>query len=504
MIKVINLLLLIAFAGRMPLPLMADPVYGHEMSLTKSYVVTSFGAKGDGIRKDTHSIQEAIDSCFRNGGGTVFFPQGKYLCGSLHLKSNVSLYLAQEAVILMSPDNNDFDPYEKLGFKTAGDKETSYFHYSLIWAEEAENISILGTGIIDGNRLKRGGPKPIALKKCRHVAIRDITLKNAPNYNISLLGTDYVSISGVTILNGYSDGIDPDACRNVSISDCYIDCFDDAIVPKSSFSLGEHRSVENMTVTNCILASNCNAFKFGTESGGGFKNVTLSNCIVKARDEGKFPDSGISLESVDGAEVEGVTITNVSMMNVITPVFLRLGNRGRDLVNPVPGYIKNIIISNITAINATQANLIAGIPGYPVENVTIENIKVIFAGGGMFSGKPEEVPELIPEYPDTDMFGNIPAYAFFCRHVKNITIRDAVLELEKPDRRSAFVFDDAQSLILESVSASRSEGSNPIIHLNNAKRVMIKGSFIPVDDLLFEVPASQRNEIHLLENVRIE
>jgi polygalacturonase len=465
------------------------------------YNIKEYGAKADGKGKDTKPIQNAIDSCAAHGGGTVYFPAGYYLCGSLHLKNHVALFLDEGSVIVMSQDNTDFDPYEKLDFKTAGDKETSYFHYALIWGEDVEHISITGTGMIDGNRSKRGGPKPIALKRCRYVTISGITMRNAPNYNISMLGTDFVNISGVTILNGFSDGIDPDACQNVRISGCYIDCFDDAIVPKASFSLGIRRSVENLTVTNCILASNCNAFKFGTETGGGFKNVTVSNCTVLERKVGKPADAGIALESVDGAEVEGITITDISMKNVISPIFIRLGNRGRDMKTPIPGYIKNVIISNITVINASQASAILGIPGYPVENITISNVRMTYAGGGSFAGKVENVPEKETDYPDSDMFGTFPAWGFWCRHVRNLKLQEIDISLEHPDKRSAFVFDEIENVRIESVDAGRNEGAAPVFHFNNPRRVLIRGCFFPKDTSSFiEIPENQKEEIHTTDN----
>ena len=309
--------------------------------------VKEFGAIGDGKYMDTQAIQATIDSCHRANGGTVYFPSGIYLSGSIHLKSNVALYLDHGATLMASLDDADFDPYEELGFENDADHETSYFHFALIWGEDVERIAISGTGTIDGNRSKRGGPKPIALKRCKNVTIKDITILNAPNYAISMLGTDYVSIDGVSILNGYCDGIDPDACRHVRISNCYIDCYDDAIVPKTSFSLGYHRSTEYLTVTNCQLATNCNAFKLGTESGGDFKYITVSNCVMFNRAIGRPPTSGISLETVDGANIDGITINNISMNNVRVPIFLRLGNRGRDMDKAVPGTLQNVIISNV-------------------------------------------------------------------------------------------------------------------------------------------------------------
>ena len=206
-------------------------------------------------------------------GGSVYFPPGKYLSGTVRLQSHVSLFLDSGATLIASPDKADFDPYETLDFKSFSDEETTYFNQALVRAQDAEYIGIVGPGTIDGNRTKRRGPKPIALKNCRHVAVRDITLRNAPNYNISLLGCDYVNIEGVTILNGYADGIDPDCCHHVRIANCYVEAWDDAIVPKASFALGYRRSTENLTVTNCVLTTACNCFKLGTESSGDFKKI---------------------------------------------------------------------------------------------------------------------------------------------------------------------------------------------------------------------------------------
>ena len=244
------------------------------------YKARDFGAQGDGTAMDTASVQKAIDACAAGGGGTVYLGPGVYLCGGLRLKNGVYLYLDAGCTIKGSPTNSDYEKCETLGFKNHADSETSFFHFSLIWAEDAEHIGVLGEGTIDSNYVKRHGPKTIAFKRCRFVDIKGVRLLNAPNYNISLLGTDYVNIDGVTILNGFADGIDPDACRNVRISNCHIESRDDAIVPKTSFSLGERRSCENITVANCFLASRANCFKLGTESGGDFKHITVANCVM--------------------------------------------------------------------------------------------------------------------------------------------------------------------------------------------------------------------------------
>jgi glycosyl hydrolase family 28 len=292
----------------------------------------------------------------------------------------------------------------------------------LIWGEDLEHIGITGSGVIDANFRKRGGPKPIALKRCRYVTIKGIQILNAPNYAISMLGTDDVNIDGVTILNGYCDGIDPDSCRNVRISNCRIETIDDAIVPKASFSLGERRACEQITVTNCILSTVCNGFKLGTESGGGFRRIAVSNCVITGF-KGRHPAiSGIALESVDGAVLEDVTVSNITMVDVRAPIFIRLGNRGRDMDTPIPGALRNVSISNVVASRASLACSITGIPGHPVRGVTLSNIRVSYIGSNPRQPSDLPVKEEVARYPEALMFGALPAYGLYCRHVEDLEL----------------------------------------------------------------------------------
>ncbi len=461
-----------------------------------AYNVVEFGAKADGRTKDTQSIQEAIETCCENGGGTVYFPPGTYIAGSLHLRNRVALYLDHGATIKASTDPNDFDPYEELGFKNDADRETSFFHYSLIWAEDVEHVAIIGTGTIDGNRTKRGGPKPIALKRCQHVTIKDITIRNAPNYAISLLGTDYVNIDGVNIFNGYCDGIDPDACRYVRIANCQIETWDDAIVPKASFSLGVHRATEYLTVTNCILATNCNAFKLGTESGGGFRHVTVSNCIMYSRATGRPPISGIALESVDGGDIDGVTISNIAMTNVRAPIFVRLGNRGRDMDKPIPGSLRNVFISNIVATGANQPCPIVGIPDRSISNIVLDNIQITCTGGGTAEQTNIQVPEHESKYPDATMFGTLPSYGLYCRHVEGLKLRDINLTLQSPDYRPALICDDVSRVVIDSFDAHQSKGAESVIRFQRVKKALICNCTAPeeISDFI-KVTDGEMNEV---------
>jgi polygalacturonase len=437
--------------------------------------VRRFGAKGDCVTKDTKAIQAAIDACHRAGGGTVLLPAGTFLSGSLHLKSGVELHLEHGATLLGSPDKADYDVYETLGFKNDSDRETSFFHHALIWAEDQEHLAITGTGIIHGNHKKRGGPKAIALKRCKHVKIRDVTIIDAPNYAISLLGTDYVHIDGVTIWNAWADGIDPDASHHVRISNCHIESHDDSICPKASFTLGERRSVENLVVTNCVLATECNGFKFGTESGGDFKNITVTNCAMFSRPNKRPADSGISLLSVDGSNIDGVTISNIVMDGPRCPIFVRLGNRGRDMPTPVAGSLKNVVLSNIVARNAYEACTIAGIPGHPIESITLENVRVVYRGAGKAEESAVSVPENVAKYPNSGMFGPLPAYGVYCRHAKDVRLSRVSMSCLAADQRHGVYCEDVSDVVLDLLDAMQADGAVPIIRLHQVRDAIIRG-----------------------------
>ena len=463
--------------------------------------VIPFGAKADGITKDTRAIQSAIDAAAEKGG-TVYFPGGKYLSGTVRLKRFVTLFFDAGAVLLGSPDNSDYDPYERLSYDSCSDPETTYFNSALIRAEDAHNFAIMGRGIIDGNRRKRHGPKPIALKRCQQVSIRNITLQNAPNYNISMLGCDYVDIDGVTIFNGYADGIDLDCCRYVRISNCYIESWDDAIVPKASPSLGEVRPTEHLTVTNCVLTTASNALKFGTESSGDFKNIAFSNCTVFSSPGkwGRGPGSGVSLESVDGSNIDGVVVSNIVMVGVRAPIFIRLSDRGRCQPTPTPGTLQNISIANIVATGCTVTSSITGIPGHYIRNVTLQNIRISAAGGGEAMNL-QQVPEVISKYPEENMFGPLPAYGLYCRHVRGLRIEGLNLQLEKPDSRPALITDDVEELDLLSLRAEPGSGGQPIVALHDTKTTLVQGARALTGTKTFLlVSGANTQKMHLMGN----
>ena len=463
--------------------------------------VRDHGAKGDGATKDTAAIQAAIDAATQAGGGVVVIPPGRYISGTIHLKSNVTLYISPGATLAESPDNSDFDPYETLTFRSVSDVETTYFQYALVTAENVHNIAIVGEGAIDGNRTKRHGPKTIALKLCQHVAIRGITVENSPNYSVSFWGCDYVDIDGVTVRNGYADGIDPDSCRFVRIANCSIDSADDAICPKASPSMGmeNRRDTENLTVTNCVLRTNANDFKFGTESSGGFKNIAFNNSVILARDTGKHAASGISIESVDGGKIDGVVISNISMRDVHSPIFIRLGNRARGLDPMTPGSIENVSIQNVVAIRASLASSITGVPGYPVKHVMLDGINVTLDGGNRET--PElDVPELEAKYPSATMFGDLPAYAFYARHVEGLALGNIQARWTQEDWRPALIFDDVKNLRLHGFRADTVAGRQPVIWMNDTANAFVRGSSMAAGQKFLRVTGTRSADVKLTAN----
>ncbi len=500
-----------------------------------SYKVRDFGAKGDGTTLDTSAAQKAIDACAASGGGTVYFGPGTYLSGSLRLKSGVYLYLDAGAALKGSTQVTDYEKCEELGFRNDADSETSFFHFSLIWAEDAERIGVIGEGTIDSNYTKRHGPKTIAFKRCRFVDIKGLRLLNAPNYNISLLGTDYVNIDGVTILNGFADGIDPDACRNVRISNCHIESRDDAIVPKTSFTLGQRRSCENITVANCFLASRANCFKLGTESGGDFKHITVANCVM-SNFAGDTPDashatSGISLESVDGANVEDVLISNVSMYNACAPIFIRLGRRCRDNA-PSAGSLKSISISHVVALNASWTSSITGVPGFYPDGITLSDIRLVYASAALpLAGKNMPVPEQEKEYPTANMFGPLPAYGLYLRHVKHVTMSNIQLlcadnfvrvpltnrkrnnhpywqasgapagSLASENPGTSLVADDVEGLDVDALSARAGAQGEPVLQFTNVRDAFLLSSRAPANTGVYlDLNGAQTTGIELMGN----
>jgi polygalacturonase len=459
------------------------------------YDVKKYGAKGDGKTLDTKAIDKAIGAAAAAGGGTVYFPAGDYLSVTIHLKSNIGLFIDHGATIVAATPGEgvQYDDPEKADNDLYQDYGHSHFNNSLIVGVNLHDISITGPGRIwgkglimkegtNGNNPSGPGNKTLALKLCRNVILRDFTIAHGGWFGFLLTGIDNATIDNIK-MDTNRDGIDLVSSKNVRISNCSINSpVDDAIVLKSDYALNYPRDLENVSITNCQVSgykegtlldgtnvkwsngSPTGRIKLGTESNGGFKNIAISNCV--------FDNSrGIALETVDGAALEDITISNITMRDVgNAPIFIRLGARMRAPKDFRSSTLRRVMISNVVAygITGTQGAIISGIPGHDIEDITLNNIKFYFNGGGTKEQAAREVPALIDSYPDPNRWGITPAYAFFIRNVRDIKLNNIEVSYLKEDLRPAFVLDNVDGAEFQHVRAQKADGA-PMFMLNQVK-----------------------------------
>lgn len=430
--KIIYLLLLLAFTS---LP---------QCGFAYDCVITDYGARPDMKTINTKAIQAAIDDCSKKGGGKVIVPKGKFLTGALVLKQGVTLYVEKKAILYGSKNPKDY-----VLQPSAGKIITS----QLIYAGSVNNIGIAGQGIIDGqgsffndqefNALGISRPLIIRFDRCQNIQISDITLRNSGVWMEHYFSCENLHIKNIKVYNHgnkSNDGMDIDCCKNVTISGVTVDSDDDGICLKST-SL---KSCENINVSNCTISSHCNAMKIGTETLGGFKNITFSNCKVKPSKNKKVVNgrangiSAISIESVDGAAIENVLFTDITVKGTEAPIFVRLGNRGSTYGQKVTGIrrgsIKGITIQNVNVKNAGSTGCsITGIPGQKVENVHLSNITIRQDGGMQKVAAPQDNKE--KAYPEATMWGTLPATGFFVKNAKNVTFNNVQVFTRSKDGR---------------------------------------------------------------------
>ena len=476
--------------------------------------IRDFGATGDGHTIDTPAINAATDAAANVGGGTVLFPAGIYASYSVHLRSNVALYLDAGATLLAAPTPHDglitggYDAAEPQNpaIEPFQDYGHNHWHNSLLWGEDLHDLGIFGPGLIWGKGLSHGRPDPvnpdtrkpgvgnktIALKNCRNVILSDFSILEGGWFGLLATGVDNLSVSNLKI-DTNRDGLDIDCCRNVRISNCTVNSpWDDGICPKSSFALGYARATELVTISDCFVTGGyelgsvldgtwrrrtpgpnnwaTGRIKCGTESNGGFKIIAISNCVFESC-------QGFALETEDGAICEDITLTGITMRDIRSaPLFLRLGSRLRGpKPETVPGSIKRVLISNVISSGASRLpSSITGIPGHPVEDIKISDVYLHQVGGAPADMASIQPPENEAKYPEPTMFGDLPATGLFARHVRNLELSNVEIATASPDPRPAFSLMEVDGADFFRLQLPRSANA-PAFHLANVTDFRVFG-----------------------------
>jgi polygalacturonase len=467
----------------------------------KDYPASLFGINSDGVTLNTRSIQFAIDHIHQQGGGRLVFDVGRFLTGSIHLKSNVTIHLLEGAVLLGTLNPLDYD---RKGLT------------ALILCHDQENVAITGIGVIEGQgrevarnvvALVHKGlikdafrndrpevpirPMLIYFRSCKNILIKGVTMRNAAAWvqtydQCKNLLVDSITVDSRAFWN--NDGIDIVDCDSVEITNSYIDADDDAVCLKSHDST---KICQNIIVRNCTIRSSANGIKFGTASLGGFRNVKLIN--IKVFDTYR---SAIALEAVDGGFLENVEVDSLLVLNSGHAIFLRIGERmkGRK------GRLENIRIKNVSAeIAATKPDagyeyegpiedmprnisppiIIAGLPGNIIRNVSFNNIEIKHPGGGnpMFAkillNELDSVPEIPAGYPEFSKFRELPAWGIYIRHARDIMFNNLKLFCGKKDYRTAIVLDDVHHAEFVTTIIKETDKKKPL-HQHKSSEIIFK------------------------------
>ncbi len=485
----------------------------------------------DGKTLNTGAIQQAIDMLSAAGGGTLTFRAGTYLTGTIRLKDNVTLQLDAGAVLLGSPDLKDY-PETRVSFPTMIE---AFFRHHLIFAEGAHNIAITGQGRIDGQGGAPGfarsstkaperymnRPSLIRFVDCTGVRLRDARIENAAFWVVHFLGCDDVAVDGVNVesrtANYNNDGFDIDCCSNVRISNCHVNSQDDAICLKST----GNRVCRNVTISNCVLSSNCSGIRFGCECIGGFEDIVISNVVL--HDVGA---TAIQLQVFDGGTMDRVTLSGITMRNVGQGILVNAGHElysigiaEADLPVKRPekiGKVRNIILRDIQADGVGRfegqsvggekrsgerklANIICGMPESHLENVTLENIRMRFVGKGAAEDADTDLSGVKTGFNGGSM-GMTPAYAFYCRHVDNLRMRDIDVSYENEDVRPALFIEQCSNVDLSGLQGAAHSTSRAFLRMRNVADVFLHGNRPLGLDTFLSVEGADSKRVSLTGN----
>ncbi|MDP4274500.1 MAG: glycosyl hydrolase family 28 protein [Bacteroidota bacterium] len=449
--------------------------------------VLNYGAKGDNKTNNTLAIQSTIDACSANGGGSVYLHDGIFISGTLELKDNVTLFVAEGALLRASALHADF-PAKICSLQSFRSNE----NFQFIYADRKKNVAIKGGGIIDGYALREGypwggrnneyeRPRLIRMVECKNVKVQDISLIRSANWTQYYEGCENLSFENVRVrcYTGVNneDGIDISGCKNVEISKFYSISGDDGICIKAM----SMKPTKNIYIHDCIgRYNNCHAVKIGTETHGIVKNMLVKNVT-------SFTRYGIAIEAVDGADVKNITYDGITLTDCSTPLFIRLGNRGRIFKGgptkaPI-SHMKNITVRNITNndIHYVLAkggpgvgSAIGGIPERKIENLLIENCNLKYYGSIMDTSYIyRNPPENVDKYPEFNIYGICPAYGLYVRHVKNLNCKNVNITCKNEDVRPAVVLDDVEKYKINNLNCQKFSKTKPGIIWDKVKGTVL-------------------------------
>lgn len=470
----------------------ADPAIAGAESATGVYNVKAFGAKGDGKTLDTKAIQAAINVCNKNKGGQVFFPPGIFVAGTLQLKSNVTLFLSAQTVLMGTTDGKQYFAASEIPLK--GDSTLVDGNVGFLYAVNAENIGIEGMGTIDGKGASfrspsKGKPSPagisgaqrpyhILLYKCTNVQIKDVFLKDSAYHSVRVIQSDYLKFSGLRIKGRVihnNDGFHFISCRYVHVHACDVRTQDDACALFGS--------CQYVTVSDSTFSTRWSVFRFG---GGFVQNVTITNCTI-------YETYGcpIKIYCSRGSRFEDLTFSNLIMKNVTGPIHIGISERKSSSVtgdNLPPGTLRRIAFNNIQATVVTPQPLpdsefqsayrpaelrscivLNAFDDNYIEDVSFQDIHMVFPGGGTVAEAAAEVPKVAGEYFE---IGTPPAYALFARNVKGLSVNNLRLKLATPDARPAVVLDNLENGAISLLSTQGQQGRS-VLRLRNCADMLV-------------------------------
>jgi len=447
----------------------------------KSFSLTNFGLKADGVTNDAPAFNKAITAASNAGGGVINVPAGvtTKVAGTVHLKSNVTINVPSGSTITGSasgydaPESNPFDKYQDYGH--------SHFHNAMFYGDSVSNVTFTGGGTIDGGgHLITGNPKSgqadkiISITRCTNLTISNITLKRGGHFGALINGCNGVKSDHLTISTASDrDGWNIISTQNVTITNANIAANDDALPFKSDFALGKHFQNGHVTVTNSKLSAKCcNALMFGSETCGDFTDYNFSHITITGA--GK---SGLGLVSMDGGKISNINYSDITMSGTASPIMLKIGTRKRCGDNPGVGSISDIHFKNITGTNAGAFSpTIWGQSGHQVSNVTFDNVKLTLPGGhgAMSTGVPSDSGDYNPK-----SLGTRPAYGWYLHQVNNITFTGSSVTFSKNDARPAFIANTGSNIKLDTFGYKSGSGAPFDIGFQSITGYCVTGSGNP-------------------------